>query len=554
MDSIDVDVLVVGSGAGALTAAITAHDHGGTVVIIEKSDMYGGTSATSGGGIWIPCNHLMAEHGQSDTSEAAITYLKACIGDAVSEARIKAYVENAPKMLKDMEDKSDVRFVATPYADYLTDKPGSKDGWRTLDPVPMSATKLGKEFFNMRPPHPQTIFGGFTITVNEAKKIITRAKGWKMIMARLMLSYRLDIPMRMKSKRHRRLCLGNALIGRCLTSVFKRKIPIWRSAPLKSLIEKDGKVIGAIITKDGQDFRVNTARGVILAAGGFEQNPDMRAENLPGPTDIKWSATPGQNTGDAHKAAADIGAKLTLMDAAWWGPSVRLPHNDRSRVLFAERALPGVYIVNHKGARYLNEAASYDEVGRQLQAYPKTSWVIFDRRAREKYGIGPLYPTAVHPDSKWTDSIKAVVKKSDTIAGLADLIGVDVAGLQNTVEKVKKYSETGVDEDFASGSTSYDRYYGDPSVAPNPCLAPLSRAPFYAFPVYPGDIGTKGGVDVDVNAQALNLDGVPIGGLYATGNTASSVMGYTYPGAGSTLGPAMTFGYVAAKHIMGVNS
>lgn len=554
MEAVKVDILVVGSGAGALTAAITAHDKGGKVLVVEKSDMYGGTSATSGGGIWIPCNHLMAEHGQSDTPEAALEYLKACIGDKVSEERLKAYVENAPKMLKEMEEISDICFVSTPYADYLTEKPGSKDGWRTLDPVPMSATKLGKEFFNMRPPHPQTIFGGFTITVNEAKKIITRSKGWKWIMMKLMISYRLDIPMRMKSKRHRRLCLGNALVGRCLTSAFKRDIPIWRNAPLKSLIETDGKVTGAIITRDGKDIRVNTARGVILAAGGFEHNAQMRAKNLPNPTDTKWSATPGHNTGDAHQAAMDVGANMTLMDAAWWGPSVRLPRDDRSRILFAERALPGIYIVNEKGERYLNEAASYDEVGRQLQAHPETSWVIFDRRAREKYGIGPLYPTAVHPDAKWNDSIKAVVKKSDTVAGLAKLMGVDSKGLQVTVDKVAKYSETGVDEDFGSGSTEYDRYYGDPTITPNPCLAPLAKAPFYAFPVYPGDIGTKGGVDVDVNAQALNKKGQPIAGLYATGNTASSVMGYTYPGAGSTIGPAMTFGYVAAKHAMGANS
>ena len=299
---------------------------------------------------------------------------------------------------------------------------------------------------------------------------------------------------------------------------------------------------------------ITTKRGVILAAGGFEHNSDMRNANLPGPTDTNWSATPGQNTGDAHIAAQAVGANLTLMDAAWWGPSVRLPRDDRSRILFAERALPGIYIVNENGRRYLNEAASYDEVGRQLQAHPKTSWVIFDRRAREKYGIGPLYPTAVHPDSKWNSSIKAIVKKSDTIEGLASLMGVDETGLKDTVKKVAKYSETGVDEDFGSGSTSYDKYYGDPSVTPNPCLAPLLKAPFYAFPVYPGDIGTKGGVDVDINAQALNKNGRPILGLYATGNTASSVMGYTYPGAGSTIGPAMTFGYVAAKHAMGANS
>ncbi len=554
MDIIDVDVLVVGSGAGGLTAAITAHEYGGNVLVIEKSDMYGGTSATSGGGIWIPCNHLMAVHGETDTPEAALDYLKACVGDDVSEDRLKAYVAKAPEMLSFMENKSDVKFVATPYADYFPDKPGGKEGYRTLDPLPISATKLGKEFFNMRPPHPQTIFGGFTITVNEAKKIITRSAGWKWIMMKLMISYRLDIAMRMKSKRHRRLCLGNALVGRCLTSVFKRKIPVWRNAPLKSLVTKDGVVTGAIVTKDGRDVQVNTKRGVILAAGGFESNADMRKEHLPEPTDTKWSAAPGTNMGEAHRAAADVGANWTLMDAAWWGPSVRLPHNDRSRVLFAERALPGIYIVNEHGERFLNEAGSYDVVGRQLQAHPKTSWVIFDRRARVKYGIGPLYPTAVHPDSKWTDDIKAVVKKADTIAELAVMMGVDADGLQDTADKVAKYSETGVDEDYGSGGNAYDRYYGDPTIEPNPCLAPLAKAPFYAFPVYPGDIGTKGGVDVDVNAQALDKNGTPLVGLYATGNTASSVMGHSYPGAGSTIGPAMTFGYVAARHAMGVNT
>ena len=554
MDSIEVDVLVVGSGAGALTAAITAHEQGANVLVVEKSDMYGGTSATSGGGIWIPCNHLMAEHGQSDTPQAALTYLKECVGADVSETRLAQYVSKAPEMLKFMEDKSDVKFVSTPYADYFPDREGGKDGWRTLDPIPMSATKLGNEFFNMRPPHPQTIFGGFTITVNEAKVIITRSKGWKWILTKLMIAYRLDIPMRMKSKRHRRLCLGNALVGRCLTSVFARKIPIWRSSPMKTLITKDGRVTGAIVTKDGKDMIVSTTRGVILAAGGFESNPEMRKEHLPNPTDPEWSATPGTNTGDAHKAAQDIGANLTLMNAAWWGPSVRVPGRDRSRVLFAERALPGIYIVNEKGERFLNEAGSYDEVGRELQAHPLTSWVIFDRRAREKYGIGPLYPTAVHPDSKWDDRIKQVVKKADTIAELAVLMNVDATGLQATVDKVAKYSETGIDEDFGSGNNSYDRYYGDPFITPNPCLAPLGKAPFYAFQVRPGDIGTKGGVDVDLNAQALDTSGKPIAGLYATGNTASSMMGRTYPGAGSTLGPAMTFGYVAAKHMMGTNT
>lgn len=553
METKDVDILVVGTGAGGLTAAITAHEHAAEVLVVEKTDMYGGTSATSGGGIWIPCNHLMEKHGESDTEKAALAYMKACIGDDVSEDRIKAYIHHAPRMLKFLEACSDVKYTATPYADYFPDKPGGKTGYRTLDPLPVSATKLGQEFLNMRPPHPQTIFGGFTITIAEAQKVITRAPGWKWIMAKLMISYRLDIPMRMKSKRHRRLCLGNALVARCLTSVFKRKIPVWRNAPLKTLIGEKGVVKGAIVDRSGAKVKINTRRGIILAAGGFESNPEMRGTYLPDPTDIRWSAAAGHNTGDIHKAAAAVGAHLTLMNGAWWGPSVRLPEDDCSRVLFAERALPGIYIVNEKGERYLNEAASYDEAGRQIQAHPTTSWIVFDRTAREKYGIGPLYPTAVHPDRKWSDGLKQVAKKAETLEELAKQMGVDVEGLQKTAERVNAFAKTGIDEDFGKGSNVYDLYYGDPAVIPNPCLGPLAKRPFYAFPVYPGDIGTKGGVDVNVNAQALNGEGKPIAGLYATGNCSSSVMGHTYPGAGSTIGPAMTFGYVAARHAIGIN-
>ena len=554
METIDVDVLVVGSGAGALTAAITAHEQGGNVLVVEKTSEYGGTSATSGGGIWIPCNHLMAKHGQSDTPEAALDYMKACVGDDVSEDRMKTYVDKAPEMLKFMEDKTEVKYISTPYADYFPDRPGGKDGWRTLDPIPMNAAKLGDEFMNMREPHPQTQFGGFTITIPEAQKIISKARGWQWLIAKQAIAYKLDFRMRKKTHRHRRLTGGNALVGRCLKSVLDRKIPIWRNSPMTSLVTKDGVVTGAVVSKDGAEMLVSAKRGVILAAGGFEHNEEMRKKHLPSPTETEWSAAPGTNTGDAHNAASDIGANLTLMDGAWWGPSVRLPGADRASVLFAERALPGVYIVNEKGERYLNEGASYDEVGRQLQEYPLSSWIVFDARARQKYAIGPLYPASVFPDSKWHDAIKEVVFKTDTLAELAEKMNVDAKGLERTAERVTKFAETGVDEDFGKGGNAYDRHYGDQTVKPNPCLGPLAKAPFYAFQIRPGDIGTKGGVDVDVNAQALDKKGKPIAGLYATGNCSSSVMGHTYPGAGSTIGPAMTFGYVAARHAMGANS
>lgn len=553
MKTHEVDVLVVGTGAGGLTAAITADDYGADVLVVEKSDKVGGTSATSGGGTWIPGNHLMQKHGQSDTREAALTYMKACVGDDVSEDRVEAYVDNAPKMLSFIMEKSHVDYISTPYADYFPDKPGGKDGWRTLDPVPFNAAKLGDNLDNLRNPHPQTIFMGFTITIPEASKIITKAKGWLWILMKQKILYTIDLPMRRKTKRHRRLTGGNALLGRLYKSCMDRKIPIWLNSGMTSLIETKGKVTGAIIERGGEEVQIIAKRGVILAAGGFESNPDMRAEYLRGPTDVKWSGAPGTNKGDAHRAAKAVGATLSLMDGAWWGPTIQIPGMDRSIVMFAERALPGIYMINGKGKRYVNEGASYDVVGNAMQDHANDTWVIFDARARRKYAIGPLMPGSVKPDSTVPDYIMSLIKTSDTLEGLAKEIGVDYKGLKDTVDRVAKFSETGVDEDFAKGGNAYDRYYGDKSVKPNPCLAAIKEPPFYAFQARPGDIGTKGGIDVDAHARAINKRGKPIEGLYATGNCSSSVMGHSYPGAGATLGPAMTFGYVAAKHMLGAN-
>ena len=545
----DVDILIIGSGAGALTSAITAQDNGANVLVVEKTDLYGGTSATSGGGLWIPNNHLMAEQGQSDTKKDALSYLTSCAGKDADEARIKAYIDEAPKMIKFLDDNSHVKFVSTPYADYFPEKEGSKDGWRTLDPLTISASSIGKEFFNLRPPHPQTVFWGFTITVNEARIIITRAKGWVKIIMKLMLSYWLDIPFRLKTKRHRRLALGNALLTRCLKTAFERNIPIWRNTTFKSLVVDKNVVKGAVVEKDGKLIQINAAKGVVLAAGGFEHNQKMREKYLPKPTDSSWSATPGDNKGESIEAAVSVGADVSLMDAAWWGPAIRLEDEDRARILFAERALPGLYIINQKGKRFMNEASSYDEVGRILFEQDTPAWLIFDATARQKYPVGPIMPASAQPDKKLPASVLAVMKKAKTIEELATMIKVPLKELKSTIKKVNAYSETGDDKDFAKGHNIYDRYYSDPTVKPNPCLAPVEKAPFYAFPIYPGDIGTKGGLTTNKFAQCLDKKGGVIKGLYAIGNNSASITGHAYPGAGATLGPAMTFGYVAAKHM-----
>ncbi len=553
METHEVDVLVVGTGAGGMTAAITADEYGANVLVVEKSDKVGGTSATSGGGTWVPCNHLMGKHGQTDDRDTALTYLKACIGDDVDSNRIEAFVDNAPKMLSFITEKSHVDYISTPYADYFPDKPGGKDGWRTLDPIPFNAAKLGDNLDNLRDPHPQTIFMGFTITIPEASKIITKAKGWLWILMKQKILYTLDFPMRMKTKRHRRLTGGNALLGRLYKSTMDRNISIWLNSGMSSLVEQNGKVTGAIVKKDGKDVKVTAKRGIILAAGGFESNSEMRSKHLRGPTDVKWSGTPGTNKGDAHKAAEAAGASLSLMDGAWWGPTIQIPGMDRSIVMFVERSLPGIYMVNGKGERFVNEGLSYDVVGNAMQDYADNTWVVFDARARKKYAVGPLMPGSVKPDEKVPDYIMNLIHKADTLEELAKKTNIDKNGLLGTAQRVAYFSKTGKDEDFDKGGNAYDRYYGDKTVTPNPCLAPIDTPPFYAFQARPGDIGTKGGIDVDVNAQAVNEKGHPIEGLYATGNCSSSVMGHSYPGAGATLGPAMTFGYVAAKHAMGAN-
>lgn len=303
-------------------------------------------------------------------------------------------------------------------------------------------------------------------------------------------------------------------------------------------------------------MRVRARKGVILGAGGFERNQSMRDRYLPGESSTAFSASQENNTGDAIMAGIRIGAATDLMDEAWWAPTVRVPGEDTARPLFYERALPGCIIVNQAGERYMNEARSYDVAGKAMieadRADARTipSWIMFDARFRRKYPMGPVIPLL--PDILQSRGARMAWRKASTIGGLGRKIGVDSEKLANTIDRVNRFARTGVDEDFGRGSAPYDRYYGDQSVTPNPNLAPIEEAPFYALQVFPGDIGTKGGLATDAAARVLDASGEPISGLYAIGNTAASVMGPSYPGAGSTLAPAMTFGMLAVDDMLGV--
>ncbi|MCG8669139.1 MAG: FAD-binding protein [Pseudomonadales bacterium] len=554
----EVDVLVVGSGAGALTAALVAkHEGAKEVLVAEKSDRYGGTSSMSGGGIWIPNSHYARAEGVNDSADEALKYMKSVIGSEVSEERMRTYVEKASEMLEYMAKKTRLVYETVPYSDYYPEKPGGKEGHRTHQPAPMSARHLGKDFPALREQPPQVLVAGkFTMTMKEGRMFLTQAKGWMWVAVLMALRYYLDIPGRMKGKRSRRLTMGNALMGRLRWSMKDKGMDLWLNSPFKELIEEDGVVTGAVIEKDGKEIKVRAKKGVVIGVGGFEHNQAMREKYLPQPTNPEWSGSQINNTGDGHLAGEKVGAQFEQMNHAWWAPSVKIPGWDRPFVIFAERSLPGLVIVNKKGKRFQNEAAPYLESG--LAFYEAQSeenpdipgYVVFDAVFRKKFPFGPIAPGYSMPDSALSKRIWSVLQKADTIEELAEKVGIDKDGLLETVKRNNEFAKTGVDTDFHRGESYYDRYYGDQGTKPNPCIAPISEGPYYALPIYPGDIGTKGGMLTDINGQVVSKDGNVIPGLYAIGNTASSVMGSKYPGAGATLGPAMTFGYLAAKHMV----
>ena len=557
--STDVDVIVVGTGAGALTAAIAAKDMGGDVLVVEKDSKWGGTSATSGGGIWIPCSPLGMKAGLKDSPKEAFEYIKKLTGNDVSDERIKAFIKAAPEMLEYMIEKTRVAYRAQPYADYHTDLPGAKLGFRMHEPVEIEADDLGNDYFTLQETHPiAMLFGRIAWVISESYPIMTRSKGWRKVLAKMFLRYFLDFPHRFKTWRDRRLTMGNALLGRLRMSVNERNIPVWLNAPMVDVVTEDNRVCGVVVDRDGSHETIRARRGVIFGAGGFERNSEMRQDNHG--VDSEFTASIGKNTGDGQNIGKKIGAKLDIMDTAWWAPGYKFEGDEVSYPMFVERALPHGLIVNQKGDRYMNEAASYHVTGKimadadQKKNPTLPSWFIFDGTFRAKYALGPILPGNFLPDWCLPKKVKSKLIKAKSIADLAQKLNMDEKRLEKTIKKLNVYAETGVDKDFNRGGFDYDRYYGDPSSKPNPCIGKIETAPFYAIAIYAADIGTKGGLLTDVNAQVVDQDDKPIPGFYAVGNSSSSVMGRTYPGAGSVIGPAMTFGYLAGRHAMGANS
>jgi len=559
--AIECDVLVVGSGAGGMVSALRCHDLGLNAVLIEKADRFGGTSAVSGGGIWIPNNPAIAE---SDTKAQALEYLRSCTKGRVSEEKLQAYVDNAPRVLDELAGWKVGYFSVPGYADYMPWLPGAMAaGGRTLMPLPFDARALGDELFRMREPHPtHKVLGRMQIDLAEMGPMIRRIGPWWITAAKLFLRYWLDLPFRFRSRRDRRVTTGNAMIGGLRKAMMDRNIPLLLNTRLASFIEEDGRVTGAVAVQRGAKVEIRAGKGVIVASGGFDKNQTLRDKHLPVSTPVDYSLTPGQNnTGDALIAGQEIGADTEFLEQAWWVPTMRVPapgfnNVDMRAAFFMERGYPHTICVNRNGERFANEAMSYNDFGAEMIADQQRSganmpcWLIFDATARWRYPIGALMPPVIMPDAlvpkEWWDN---AIFRADTIAGLAQKIGVPADALARSIGRMNVFAATGVDEDFNRGGNPYDLFVGDPRNKPNPCLGKIEKAPFYAIPVDIGDIGTKGGLKTDEVGHVLRADGSPLEGLYATGNVAGAMTFDSYPGAGATLGPAMTFGMLAAEHI-----
>ena len=550
-----VDVLVVGSGAGAMTAALAAASRYADTLIIEKSDRWGGTSATSGGGIWIPNSHLAKAAGAQDSPEEAFTYVRSLAAPNVPDSLIRAYIELAPEMLAWLETVSPVRYLSIPYTDYHAELPGGKMGFRAHLPAPMDGRPLGDDILAMRPVSPAaSLFGRINWNLGEMQPLLLRPKGWTQVLANMLWRYYSDVPQRLRSSTDRYLTQGNALVGGLKLALNARKVPLRLNARLVELIRDNDRVVGAVVDERGARKRIAARRGVILGAGGFERNRELRAQHL-GFGEPHKSGSQVNNTGDALQAAMALGAATRNLEHAWWAPVISVPGEERARPSFIERALPGCIIVDQNAKRYLNEAASYHIVGHEMAkhgAKGDPSYIIFDSTFRHKYPMGPLIPLV--PDWMHPRGVREILARADTIEGLAKQIKVRGSVLRHTLEHFSENAARGVDPDFHRGAAPYDRFYGDPNVQPNPNLAPIVTPPFYALPIYGGDIGTSGGLVTDEYARVLDDDNRPIAGLYAIGNTAASAMGGSYPGAGVTIGPAMTFGYAAARHATGANT
>jgi 3-oxosteroid 1-dehydrogenase len=559
-----VDVLVIGSGGGGMTAALVADASGLDTLVVEKSPQFGGSTALSGGGIWVPGAPAQRRAGYSLPPDDVVEYVRQITDGLVTDARIKQYVDAAPQMMEFLEDLSPwFDFVWKPgYADYYPELPGGSEQGSTINVPPIDLRKLGDDEQLLLTPlalaprgiwlGPKELRSFYQVRQSWAGKAVLVKLVWRMMRARVF--------------GERIAAIGQSLAARLRLAMKDRGVPLWLNAPMTQLLTSpDGTVTGAVVVKDGKPQRIQARRGVVLASGGFDHDLAWRKEHLP-EVDQDWSFGNPAATGDGIRAGQQVGADTDLLDEAWWFPAIQWP-DGRMQFMLNERMMPSQFIVNGDGKRFINEAAPYMDFGHAMIEGQKSGvehipcWLITDHRSFNRYVVAghlpiPKIPGAPVPTGRklpkaWLES--GVVKAADSWDELATKIGVPAAHLHSTATRFNELAASGHDDDFNRGDSVYDNYYGDPTL-PNPNLYPLGKPPYYAFRMVLGDLGTSGGLRTDEHARVLRADDTVVRGLYAVGNTSAPVMGRSYAGAGATIGPAMTFGYVAAKHLVSESS
>lgn len=552
------DVVVVGSGAAGAMAALRARELGLSVLIVEKAHKYGGTSATSGGVLWVP-DHKLASN--DDSRDKTLAYLDSIMTGPVQRDRLDAYLDNAPAAARFMKSLGIPIGVAA-WPDYYPGAASARAD-RSLICDTFDGRELGEHFPLMREQYNRfKVFGRYSMDVMEFFSLSTRAKGWVVTFIKMFFRYWTDFSTRKLTARDRRFTMGAALMGWLYKHVFDRKVEVRLDTKLDELIVSDRAVTGVRVSHFGRRYEIHARHGVVLCAGGFEWNQELRDRFFPVPGLTRHSSSPEDaNRGEALLAGMKIGATTEHTESGWWIPTMQMPMASASNFEEIHQAAfdvgrPHSVAVNRLGLRFVDEACGYDDFGKamvadQLKTGANTPcWLIFDATFRDKFSAGGIMPNLLMPDRRippdWWDHY---IFRADTLAALAAKIQVPADALNRTVANMNAYAISGVDPEFGRGGNIYDQMFGDAKVTPNPCLGPIAAAPYYAVPINLGDLGTKGGLKADAHARVLDAAGQPIANLYAAGNNAGSPFGNCYPGAGGTIGPALTFGFVAANHI-----
>ncbi|WP_327141187.1 3-oxosteroid 1-dehydrogenase [Nocardia sp. NBC_01327] len=547
------DLIVVGSGAAGMAAALTAAHHGLSTVIIEKSGHWGGSTARSGGGVWIPGNSVLRRQAPADDIEAARTYLISIVGEYGDAGRIDTYIDRGPEALDFLTAHSALDLQWVPgYSDYYPEAPGGRAHGRSVEPKPFDAKGLGAELATLEPDYVAAA-KNFVATQADFRQFHLGLRNPRAPLRVLRIGARWA---KAQVLRQHLLARGQALSAMLRAGLLEARVPLWLDTPLLDLQVQDGRVTGVVVRRNGIEQVLTAGRGVVIAAGGFEKNEAMRKQYQRDPITTDWTVGAASNTGDGIRAGQSAGAAVQFMDDAWWGPSIPLPR--QPWFCLAERNLPGSLIVNDRAERFMNESLPYVEATHHMYggengqgagpAENLPAWLIFDQRYRNRYLFAGLPPRQPLP-GRWFKA--GILARANSLADLAAQIDVPADNLQATITRFNTFAHTGKDEDFGRGESAYDRYYGDPRHQPNPNLGALEQGPYYAAKLVPGDLGTKGGLVTDTAARVLREEGSIIEGLYAAGNASAPVMGHTYPGPGGTIGPGLVFGYLAALDAAG---